>query len=235
MTFSVIIPTLNEQDNIKKVVKQFSPIKSKYNIEIIVSDSGSTDKTVDISRKYCDKIVSYPENNCNISKARNHGAKYAKNEVLVFLDADILIDDIDNFFEIVENSIKRKNIIAISPRISIYPKDETIIDKGIHFIITLISNILNGIGFSYSRGGCQVISKENFNRINGYNEKFVAAEDIDIFRRLRKFGRTAIINKLHVFESPRRYRKEGYHKILYYWFMNWLYTLCFNKCYSTKW
>ena len=62
MTFSVIIPTLNEQDNIKKVVKQFSPIKSKYNIEIIVSDSGSTDQTVDISRKYCDKIVSYPEN-----------------------------------------------------------------------------------------------------------------------------------------------------------------------------
>ena len=79
------------------------------------------------------------------------------------------------------------------------------------------------------------ISKENFNRINGYNEKFVAAEDVDIFRRLRKIGRTAIINKLHVFESPRRYRKEGYHKTLYYWFMNWLYTLCFNKCYSSKW
>ena len=71
MTFSVIIPTLNEQDNIKKVVKQFSPIKSKYNIEIIVSDSGSTDQTVDISRKYCDKIVSYPENNCNICHTKD--------------------------------------------------------------------------------------------------------------------------------------------------------------------
>tara|TARA_Y100001970_G_scaffold26615_1_gene32152 strand:+ start:802 stop:1506 length:705 start_codon:yes stop_codon:yes gene_type:complete len=233
--FSVIIPTLNEQNNIKKVVRQFSSIKSKYNIEIIVSDSGSTDQTIDIARKYCDKVISYPKDNCNISKARNYGAKHAENEVFIFLDADIFIDNINSFFEIIINFIKRKDIIAISPRISIYPKEETIIDKCIHFIITLISNILNRIGFSYSRGGCQVISKKDFNKVNGYNEKFVAAEDVDIFRRLRKLGRTIIINKLHVYESPRRYRKEGYCKTLYYWFMNWLYTLCFNRSYSTKW
>jgi len=233
--FSVIIPTLNEENNIKGVVKQFSSIKSQYNIEIIVSDSGSTDQTVDIARKYCDKVVSYPGNNCNISKARNYGAKHAKNEVFIFLDADIFIDNINNFFKIIKDSTNRNNIIAISPRISIYPLEETMIDKCIHLVITLISNILNGIGFSYSRGGCQIILKKNFNKINGYNEEFIAAEDVDIFRRLRRFGKTIIINKLHVFESPRRYRKEGYPIVLYFWFMNWIYTLFFNKSFSNKW
>ena len=99
----------------------------------------------------------------------------------------------------------------------------------------MISNIINGIGLSYSRGGCQIILKKYFNKINGYNEKFVAAEDVDIFRRLHKHGKTTIINKLHVFESPRRYRKKGYPIILYYWLMNWFYTLFFNKSFSTKW
>ena len=113
--FSVIIPTLNEENNIKGVVKQFSSIKSKYNIEIIVSDSGSTDQTVDIARKYCDKVVSYLGNNCNISKARNYGAKHAKNEVFIFLDADILIDDINNFFEIIINTIKRHTHAILIP------------------------------------------------------------------------------------------------------------------------
>ena len=233
--FSIIIPVLNEENKIERTIKQFTSIKTKYNIEIIVSDSGSIDNTVDIAEKYSDKVVLYPGDNCNISKARNYGAKYAKNEILVFLDADILINNINQFFEIIINTIKRKNITAISPKITIYPKEETGIDKGIHFIITLISNIVNGIGFSYSRGGCQIILKKNFNKINGYNEKFIAAEDVDIFRRLRRFGKTMIINKLHVFESPRRYRKEGYPTVLYFWFMNWIYTLFFNKSFSTKW
>ena len=233
--FSIIIPTLNEENIIDKAINQFSSVKKKYNIEIIVSDSGSSDQTVSIAKSISDKVVVYGHDNCNISKVRNLGAEHAKNKILVFLDADILIKDIDQFFKITADYILQDNISGISPRISIYPDQEKIQDKCIHFIITLISNILNGLGFSYSRGGCQIIHKKKFDRINGYNENFVAAEDIDIFRRLRKLGKTMIINNLHVYESPRRYRKEGYLIVLYFWLMNWIYTLFFNKSFSTKW
>ena len=233
--FSIIIPTLNEESIIEKAINQFSSIKNKYNIEIIVSDSGSSDQTVSIARNISDKVVEYENDNCNISKARNLGAEHAKNKILVFLDADILIKDTDYFFKIIVDYINKDNVSAISPRISIYPDQEKIQDKCIHFIITLISNILNGLGFSYSRGGCQIIHKKKFDRINGYNEAFVAAEDVDIFRRLRKLGKTMIVNNLHVYESPRRYRKKGYLIVLYFWLMNWIYTLFFNKSFSTKW
>ena len=233
--FSIIIPTLNEESIIEKAINQFSSIKNKYNIEIIVSDSGSSDQTVSIARNISDKVVIYENDNCNISKARNLGAEHAKNKILVFMDADILIKDTDYFFKIIADYINKDNVSAISPRISIYPDQEKIQDKCIHFVITLISNILNGLGLSYSRGGCQIIHKKNFDRISGYNEAFVAAEDVDIFRRLRKLGKTMIVNNLHVYESPRRYRKKGYLIVLYFWLMNWIYTLFFNKSFSTKW
>ena len=117
--FSIIIPTLNEENNIEEVIKQFSLIKSKYNIEIIVSDSGSADQTVDIAKKYCDRVVLYPYNDCNISKARNYGAKYAQNDVLVFLDADIFIDNIIGNFSNI-NWRYRWNDCCVGNKIIIY-------------------------------------------------------------------------------------------------------------------
>ena len=107
--FSIIIPTLNEESIIEKAINQFSSIKNKYNIEIIVSDSGSSDQTVSIARNISDKVVVYEQDNCNISKARNLGAEHAKNKILVFLDADILIKDTDYFFKIILDYINKDN------------------------------------------------------------------------------------------------------------------------------
>ena len=72
---SIIIPTLNEESLIAQTITQFDNIKNKYDIEIIVSDSSSTDNTVEIARRYTDKVVIYEKSDlCNISKARNFGA-----------------------------------------------------------------------------------------------------------------------------------------------------------------
>ena len=52
--FSIIIPTLNEHKIIAQAIKQFSTIKDQYNLEVIISDSGSIDDTVLIAKKYAD-------------------------------------------------------------------------------------------------------------------------------------------------------------------------------------
>ena len=56
---------------------------------------------------------------------------------------------------------------------------ENFIDKIVHFTILLISKCMNFLGFGYARGGCQIIDKKYFNLIDGYNENYVAGEDID--------------------------------------------------------
>ena len=185
--FSIIIPTLNEEDNIYKVVTQFDNYKNKYNLEIIISDSGSSDNTVELSTKIADNVVVYKEKKCNISKARNYGAKFASNNILIFLDADMQVPDIEFFFETLKNQFINSNLIAVSPRITVNPNYENFTHKFVHLIILLISNIMNFIGFGYSRGGCQIINKKYFDLTYGYNEEYVAGEDVDLFRRNRKF------------------------------------------------
>ena len=234
--FSIIIPTLNEESLVAQTITQFDNIKNKYNIEIIVSDSSSTDNTVKIARRYADKVVIYEKSDlCNISKARNFGALKAKNDVLIFLDADIIIKNTELFMEKVANVFKDKKIIATTPKISVDPKEETLSDKIVHSLVSHISIILNNLGFGYSRGGCQIVKSKYFNKIDGYNEAFIAGEDVDLFRRLRQFGKTSISNNITVYESPRRYRKFGYMNVLFNWFMNWFYTLVLKKSFSTKW
>jgi len=234
--FSIIIPTLNEESLIAQTITQFDNIKNKYEIEIIVADSMSTDNTVEIAKRYTDKVVVYAKSDlCNISKARNFGALKAKNDVLIFLDSDIIIKNTELFMKKVINVFKDKKIIATTPKILVDPKEETLSDKIVHWLISVISNILNNIGFGYSRGGCQIVKSKYFNKIDGYNEAFIAGEDVDLFRRLRQFGKTSISNNITVYESPRRYRKFGYMNVLFNWFMNWFYTLVLKKSFSTKW
>jgi glycosyltransferase involved in cell wall biosynthesis len=234
--FSIIIPTLNEEKIISQTIKQFDIVRSKYDIEIIVSDSKSSDNTVEVSKQYADKVIIYKtEDNCNIAKARNNGAKNAIYKNLIFLDADIIINDIENFFKKINNQLSDPTLVSFSPRIIVNPSEQKNIDNIVHAIISLISNIMNTFGFGYSRGGCQIIKSKYFSMIGGYNESYVAGEDVDLFRRLRKFGKTSIFNSIVVYESPRRYRKFGYINVLFSWFMNWLYTLIFKKSFSEKW
>tara|TARA_B100001540_G_C15689236_1_gene588485 strand:- start:288 stop:992 length:705 start_codon:yes stop_codon:yes gene_type:complete len=233
--FSIIIPTLNEEKMIEKTINQFDNVRDIYNLEFIVSDSNSCDRTVDISKKSADKVVIHKSNSCNISKVRNLGATKASHDLLVFLDADIIVNDSEMFIKNLLDIFANKDIVAVSPRIQVDPKLENLSDKYIHRLISLISNIMNFFGFGYSRGGCQVVRSDVFKKINGYNENYIAGEDVDLFRKISKIGKTMIANNITVYESPRRYRKFGYINVLFNWFMNWFYTLLFKKSFSTKW
>lgn len=83
--FSIVIPVYNVEKFIKRTLDS---IKSQtYNdYEIIIVDDGSTDKSIDIAKKYDIKIIK--SKHVEVSEARNIGAKQAKGEYLVFLDSD---------------------------------------------------------------------------------------------------------------------------------------------------
>ncbi len=72
-SLSLIIPTLNEEKVIGKMLSQFPPhFCEKYNIEIIVSDGGSSDNTVEIATQYAHKVITHTESRRQtISEGRN--------------------------------------------------------------------------------------------------------------------------------------------------------------------
>ena len=87
MDISVVIPAYNVEKYIKKCLD--SIIKQGFkNLEIIVVNNGSTDKTMDVLKKYKDKVRVIDLKEANLGKARNEGVKKSKGKYILFVDSD---------------------------------------------------------------------------------------------------------------------------------------------------
>ncbi len=93
MSFSVILPTLNEAGHIVQLVKTIGKILSKYRHEIIIVDDNSTDSTpelcIDLKKKN-KKVYFFSRKGLkrNLAKSINLGIKKSKYENVIWLDAD---------------------------------------------------------------------------------------------------------------------------------------------------
>lgn len=111
---SVIIPTYNEQETISLLIKEIQKFKGKYVLEIIISDGGSTDDTVKLSKKEKIEVIQNPGK-------RGKGidfweaAQKAKGDYIVQIDADYQFSpkEIPLFINALENGAD----IAIAHRV----------------------------------------------------------------------------------------------------------------------
>ncbi len=234
---SVIIPLLNEEKLIKRVLSQFTDdFKKQHNVELILSDGGSTDNTLNIINSGYDKlIVNDKRTKQNISRGRNLGAKNAEGDILVFFNADTYSSDINQMFNRLKNIISHNGIVAIAYPIKVFKEESKLSDKIFHFFYNTYVRVLNFLNIGMARGECHVVTKEAFLKVNGYNENLVAGEDFDLYRRLAKFGKIYFSKEDLIYESPRRYRKYGYVKLFLLWAINAFWIIFFNKSFSKNW
>lgn len=234
---SIIIPTLNEEKLLKRLLDQFSEsLKIKYNLEIIVSDGGSSDKTVEIAGEIADKVILHKNKfQQNISQGRNIGAKESLGDVLIFLNADTFVRNIDYLLENSLSEIFNNNVSAIACPIFVFPEEEKLSDKIFHYCYNNYAAMLNKFFMGMGRGECHIIRRENFFEVQGYNEKLAAGEDYDLYVRLKKKGKLKFRRDFIVYESPRRYRKFGYMKVLWDWAKNSVSVTLRNKSISKEW
>ena len=95
---SIIIPTHNSQNTITNLLISIHTTQFKYfkNIEVIIVDDDSSDKTRNLVRKLVEKLkyklILYPlRKNLGPAKARNYGVKKAKGKYVLFLDSDVVL------------------------------------------------------------------------------------------------------------------------------------------------
>ena len=101
MKYSIIIPVHNAEKYIVECIE--SILSQNADLELILVDDGSTDKSGEICEKYKkDNILVYHIENSGPGKARNFGAEKATGEFLMFMDADDYLSS--DFFEKLENS-----------------------------------------------------------------------------------------------------------------------------------
>jgi len=203
MQISVIINTKNEEKNIEKclrsVIDQIYPSK---NIEILVIDNYSTDKTREIASKYTDKVLNWgPER----SAQKNFGVQKAKGKYFLHLDADMRLGK-DVIRECVEEVSEKPAIIAL------YIPEIVLGEKFFSKVRRFERSFYNGTAIDAVR----FIEKDKFTKAGGFDEKLYAAEDWDLDKRLKELGNFGIIkNPLYHNEaefSLKRYlAKKGYY------------------------
>lgn len=94
MLLSVGMIVKNEEPRLDKCLSALSPVISAVGGELVIADTGSTDGTVDIARKYTDRVFSFPWVK-DFSAARNFTLEKCRGEWFMFIDADEVIIDGD--------------------------------------------------------------------------------------------------------------------------------------------
>jgi len=234
---SIIFPTLNEE---KYIGRSLETLKTRMTLphELIVSDGGSTDGTIEIARRWADRVVVYSgAGRQTIAAGRNDGAAAAWGDFLVFMDADSRIDQPDVFFaEALKQFNAHSEVVALTAKVRVYPETETIPDRLVFGMLSLNIRILNNVFHrGESVGEFQMIRREIFDRLGGFRSDLVTREDADMFLRLSRVGRTRLNPKLTVYHSGRRAHKIGWLRLLRDWSVNTIWVALFDKAFTKEW
>tara|TARA_Y100000310_G_C20559982_1_gene752571 strand:+ start:42 stop:755 length:714 start_codon:yes stop_codon:yes gene_type:complete len=196
---SIIIITLNEEESLPKLLKSID--KQDYkNYEIILSDAGSKDKTLEIARKNKTKIIKggLPP------YGRNQGARIAKGEILLFLDADVILPS--GFLSTILSQMKKEKIDIGT--VSLTPLTNNKIEKFLYKTYNLWQKLMEKIN-PHSVGNCILIKKGLFNKIKGFDESIKLAEDHALSRKAFHNGGKYKVFDAEILVSVRRLKQEG--------------------------
>jgi len=203
--FSIIIPTLNEENFLPDLLGDLAKQKIT-DYEVIIVDSHSEDKTEEEARKFHLFLRWYEIKQRNVSTQRNFGAKKAQGQYLVFLDADARIDPsfLKNLQKII---LKRKGLIFI-PSIVTRKRDPQY--KAIFSLMNLMIEISQNLNKPVSSGGSMICEKHFFHLIGGFEKEILFCEDHHLVQKARSWGVKAVfLRQIKIVFNLRRIKHEG--------------------------
>lgn len=200
---SVIIVTFNNEETIKKCLD--SIFQNSPDVEVIVVDNNSSDKTVEIIKTFREKVVLVEAGgNLGFSKANNLGESQAKCEYLVFLNPDTQLLYKSSFEKLKDILEQNPDFGLIGPKL-VYPNGQ--VQKTVRNLpnaARAFKEYILGIKGSYDFyipegndisevesvvGACMVIKRDVFERVGKFDEKyFLYFEDLDLCRKVRSLG-----------------------------------------------
>lgn len=199
---SVIIPTHMEKGFLerclKSVVSQDYPRES---YEIIVSDFSSTDGTLEIAKRFADKVVTSERK--GIAHGRNEGAKSAKGDMLVFVDADVFLRK--DFLGKVDYNFRRGFVGVGSIGV---PYDGGFFPRAVFNITYLISRFTDFLGMPAYPGMAVAYERKTFSKLGGFREDLGISEDIDMSRRVSRMGKCRLDPTAVCYVSTRRLHRN---------------------------
>lgn len=212
---SAIIPAASEEKYLPTAIASLKA--DGYSaLEIIVVVNGAKDKTAAIAKEQADIVLEYPQL-LGYGGARNEGAKVATGEILVFMDADIVIEK--GTLSAIVNAIVSPHVFGTVRSRPDLPRLKYRIFFFVKYILQVcrISKIIAGIRF------CHV---QLFHTMGGYNAKCVVDENYNFnCRALAAGGQHVFVDSHQATVSMRRFEQEGFLKMGWFWILARLHSL----------
>jgi glycosyltransferase involved in cell wall biosynthesis len=206
---SVIIPAHNEEkllpDTLNALRRQSHP-----RFESIVVANGCADATAEIAPALCDQF--YNLESRGLGPARNLGAQKARGDLLLFLDADTVLEP--DALELIARKFTRRFSAGTlkgepdSPRLS-------------YKLIYLLKNFIHQSHAHHGSSGVILCWKDHFQKVGGFDNDLYLRENSDLMKKLRRFGRYRYINATPAVTSMRRYEKTGVSEMILLWVRVW--------------
>ena len=205
MTISVVIPAFNEERFLPETLEHLRRAEAHLgtgpgrDVEVIIVDNASTDRTAEVALASGAKVVGVPEH--NIGLVRNAGAKAATGDLLVFLDADTLIPEA-TLSRIVQE-MENPSCLGGAADTDYRPARASM--RAYLGFWRLV-----GRATGMAQGALQFCRRDAFLALGGYDEATYMGEDVDFYWRLgtlakARGGHVRLLRDVRVLPSCRRF------------------------------
>ncbi len=227
MDLSIIIPAYNEEnylsatlDAIRLAIGRLAET-SHANVETIVVDNNSVDGTAEIARRNGAIVV--PEQVQGISRARNAGASRAKGEILVFVDADVIVPE--NLLVLINQAMGDPRCVGGGVDVDYRPKRR--VARTYLSLWKVLSHMTDMV-----QGATQFCRREVFEEVGGYDETVWIGEDVDFYWALKRYAKrngrnVTVLRESKVRPSVRRFDKWPLWRVLVW--TNPLFIVAFRR------
>ena len=216
MKISIVVPAFNEERLLPQSLASIHAASAAFtevgwSIELIVCDNNSTDRTAEIAAARGAIVVFEPHN--QISRARNAGAVRATGSWLLFIDADSF--PTKELFADVVAAIGDGHCVAGGSTVRI---DLT----GLQYDAALGWWNLVSRTMRWAAGSFIFCQTSVFREVGGFSERLYAAEELDLFGRLKEFARThrrsiVILHRHPLLTSHRKAHLYSLREMLVFW------------------
>lgn len=201
---SFIVPAYNEERLLGSTLQAINAAALALDepFEVIVVDDGSTDRTADIGREHGAQVV--PVTHRQIAATRNAGARMARGDVFIFVDADTLVHEalVVLALQALRNgAVGGGTEVRFDGAMPLYAR----------LTVPLVVKLLQ---VSRLAAGCFFFcTRTAFEAVGGFDEALFAAEELGLSQALKRQGKFVILRE-PVLSSGRKLRTHSAREML---------------------
>ena len=228
MTISIVIPTLNEEEYLRRTIENLlERARNAHELELLVIDAGSDDNTLASISDLDVSVFSKPSFQLRKSESLNFGLKQAKGEVVIFLDADTLLPK--DFDQLIVSELANEQVVGGAFEM----RFENV--GGKLFILSKLNQLRYRVWKTFYGDQAIFCKKAVAVKSGGFKDTLMEAAFFS--RSISKHGKLSIIDR-PVITSPRRFDDGGFWIVLWFDIRMWvrfMFGLPLQKHTSTYW